>query len=77
MQEGQFLLLLPTLGFLVINSHVTLQACRLSYLSVGWSVCLVDELWKNGQLNLDAIWGGEWGRSRDGCIIDGVEIRRE
>jgi len=29
------------------------------------------ELWKNGLLDLDAVWDGEWGRSRDGCIVLG------
>ena len=31
------------------------------------------ELWKNGGLDLDALWVGEWGVSRDGCI-DGVHV---
>jgi len=25
-------------------------------------------LWQNDWLDLDALWDGEWGRSRDGCI---------
>ena len=25
-------------------------------------------LWQNGWLDLDAVWGGEWGRARKGCI---------
>jgi len=45
-----------------------LRACRLGHLSVCLSVCLESVLWQNGRLYLDAVWGGEWGRSRDGCI---------
>jgi len=30
------------------------------------SVCPESVLWQNGWLDSDAIWGGEWGRSRDG-----------
>jgi len=37
---------------------------------VGLCVCLFvcpeSVLWQNGCLNPDAIWGGDWGRSRDG-----------
>jgi len=31
--------------------------------------------WQNGELDLDAIVGGEWGQSRDGCIswVDIIE----
>ena len=29
-------------------------------------VCPESVLWQNGCLNPDAIWGGDWGRSRDG-----------
>jgi len=36
--------------------------------SAGLSVCAVGELWKNNGLDLDAVLGGEWGWSRDGCI---------
>ena len=25
-------------------------------------------LWQNGCMDPDAVWDGEWGRSRDGCI---------
>ena len=28
-------------------------------------------------MDLDAVWDGEWGRSRDGCIIWGGDRRRE
>jgi len=28
-------------------------------------------------LDLDVVWGGEWGQSKDGCIRWGVEIVRE
>ena len=65
-------LLITSLCFVlvIIISHVTLShgaqasigmgfvACHLSvYLSVCRSVCLSGVLWKNGQLNLDAVWG--------------------
>ena len=39
------------------------QNIRLAHLSV--RKC---ELWQNGRLDPDAVWGGERGRSRDGCI---------
>jgi len=29
--------------------------------SVGLSVSLQSVLWQNGCLDLDAVWGGEWG----------------
>jgi len=36
------------------------------------SVCVLDcpesVLWQNGWIDPDAVWNGEWGRSRDGCI---------
>jgi len=38
------------------------------YTCVGWSVWPESVLWQNGWLDLDAIWDGEWGRSKDGCI---------
>jgi len=44
---------------------VGLSAC----LSVGRPVGPMDELWKNGWLDLDAVWGGECGRSKEGCIM--------
>jgi len=53
------------------------RACRLDHLfvcrSVGRSVCPESVLWQNGRLDPDAVWDGECGRSRDGCI-DGVVI---
>jgi len=49
----------------VERKRVFLQVCCLSHLmvvvSVSASICLVNELWKNGWLDLDAIWGDEWG----------------
>jgi len=46
-----------------------------SHLSVSRLVCPEGVLWQNGRLNLDAIWGGELGQSRDEYIrwksIDG------
>ena len=44
------------------------QACRLDHLSVCLSVGPESVLWQNGRLDPDAVWGGEWGRSTDGCI---------
>jgi len=32
------------------------------------SVCPESVLWQIGWLDMDTVWGGEWGRSRDGCI---------
>jgi len=72
------ILLIATSLFINTIEHkqVFLQTCRLSRLSVSRSVGLVGELWKNGCLDLDAIWGGEWGRSRDWCIRWGEDRRR-
>jgi len=45
------------------------QTCRLSHLSsVCRSVCPENILWQNGWLDPGAVWDGECGRSRDGCI---------
>jgi len=42
-----------------------------------WSVCPEGALWQNGWLDLDAIWSGEWGRSKNGLsILDGSGDRR-
>jgi len=69
--------LLKLTSFHCISSHIAiqsterkrvlLQVCRLSHLSV----CLC--VWKaycgkNGRLDPDAIWDGEWGWLREGCI---------
>jgi len=76
-----FIFLAASLSINAIErKRVFLQTCRLSnlsvYLSVGRFVGPVGELWKNGWLDLDAVWGGEWGRSRDGCIRWGGNRRR-
>ena len=41
------------------------------------SVCPESVLWQNGLMDSDAVWtlGGEWGRSRDGCIRLGGDRR--
>jgi len=36
--------------------------------SVGLSVCPESVLWQNGWVDADAVLGGGWGWSRDGCI---------
>ena len=41
--------------------------------SVCLSVWLQSVLWQNGQLDPDAIWGGEWGHPRHSCI-NGVHV---
>ena len=46
-------------------------------MSVCLCVCPQSVLWQNGRLDPDAVWGGEWGRSRDGCIRWGGDRRRE
>jgi len=38
------------------------------FVSVCLSVCPQSVLWQNGWLDPSAVSGGEWGRSRDGCI---------
>jgi len=62
------------------RKRVLVQVCCLAHLSVGRSfcpsVCPVGELWKNGSLDLDAVWGSEWGRSRDGFIRWGANRRK-
>jgi len=47
---------------------VCLCVCVCVSRSVGRSVCPESVLWQNGCLDPDAVWDGEWGRSRDGCI---------
>jgi len=46
------------------NRPVDNPMCR----SVGVSVGPESIPCQNGRLDLDAVWSGEWGRSRDGCI---------
>jgi len=46
------------------SPSVYLCVCR----SVGRSVCPESVLWQIGWMDPDAVWDGEWGRSRDGCI---------
>jgi len=48
-----------------------LRNIRLDRLSVGRSVGLQSVLWQNGWLDPDAVWDGEWGRSRDECNRSG------
>jgi len=48
------------------QSHLSL--CLSVFLSVDRWVCPEGTRWQNGWLDLDAVWGGEWGRWRDGCI---------
>jgi len=45
-------------------SPVAYPICR----SVCVSVCPESVLWLNGWLDPDAMWGGEWGWSKDGCV---------
>jgi len=46
---------------------------RLVCLSVYPEIVLL----QNGSLDLDAVWGGEWGRSRMGVLDWGGDRRRE
>jgi len=63
-----------------IISCVTLYQASVSGLCdrTCWSVCACRSvhsvLWQNGWVDRDAIWDGEWGQSRDGCIKLGVVI---
>jgi len=57
------------------SAHVT--DIRLDHLSVCLSVGLQSVLWQNGRLDPDAVWGGEWGWSRDGRIRLGGDCQRE
>jgi len=45
--------------------------------SVGLSVCPQSVLSQNGWLDLDAIWDGEWDRSRMGVLYGFLDRRRE
>jgi len=46
------------------NRPVAYPMCR----SVCLSVCPKNVLWQNGWFDTDAVWSGEWDRSRVGCI---------
>jgi len=52
------------------HKWLLVQSCRQSHVLVclSVSVCLEGVLWHNSWLDLDAVWSGEWGRSKDGCI---------
>ena len=52
------------------------SSCHLFHLSDCLSVCLESVLWQNSLLDPDAVWDGEWGRSRDGCIRWGGNHRK-
>ena len=53
----------------IINSSSVLGVTALvSHLSVCLSVGPESVLWQNGWLDPDGVLGGEWDRSRDGCI---------
>jgi len=49
------------------------RTCRSVCLYVCRSVCPQSVLWQNGGVDLDAVWDGEWGRSRMD-VLDGVVI---
>jgi len=55
----------------VERKQVLEQVSRLGDSSVCVCVCPKSVLWQNCRLDPDAVWGGEWGRSRDGCIRSG------
>jgi len=57
-----------SLSISILSGALMIRACRLEHLSVCLSVCPEVFLWQNFRLDPDAVWGGEWGRSRDGCI---------
>ena len=44
-------------------------------LQFGASVCPENVLWQNDGVDPDAVWGGEWGRSRMG-VLDGAGYRQ-
>ena len=46
--------------------QVLVQACCLTHLLVCLTVCLSVQWVNCGKLDLDAIWGGEWGWLRNG-----------
>jgi len=66
-------------GYCIIIIRASLsiskRAEHSSYGTFTWTVCLSvgpqSVLWQNSWLDPDAIWGGEWGWSRDGCITWG------
>jgi len=59
-----------SLSISIASGALMLQACRgrLDHLLVCLSVCPESVLWQNGRLYPNAIWDGEWGWSRNGCI---------
>jgi len=59
-----YLVFSVSLSISIASGALMVRACYIC-LSVG---CPESVLWQNGQLDPDVVWGGEWGRSRDGCI---------
>jgi len=61
-------LLSASLSISIMSAALMLRTCCLAHLCVCMSVCLESVLWQNGWTDLDAVWGGEWDRLKDGCI---------
>ena len=69
-------LVAPSRSDMPHHKRVLVQACRLSYLSVCLSICLVSELWKNGWL-IRITFGVVSGVSRGMGVLDrGGDHRR-
>jgi len=67
------------MSFVVISASLSISIASVSgscYGTFAWtiSVCQQSLLWKNGWVDPDAVWGGEWGRSRNARVLDGVVI---
>jgi len=57
-----------SLSISIASGALMLRNIRLDHVSVGWSVGPQSVLWHNGWLDPDAVWDGEWGQMRGGCI---------
>jgi len=57
-----------SLSISIVSRVLMIQNIRLAHLCVGMLVCPESVLWRNGWLDLDAVWAGEWGRAWYRCI---------
>jgi len=57
-----------SLSISIASGALMVRACRLNHVSVGRCVGPESVLWQNGWVDPDAVCGGEWGRSKNGCI---------
>ena len=65
---GRHIIIISASLSINIASVTDLSPSPLACLSVWLPVGQESVLWQNGWLDPDAVWDGEWGESRDGCI---------